>query len=151
MPGDEIQANPTFNATRAVTIDAAPESIWPWLVQMGYGRAGFYSYDWIDNDGIASADRILSEYQTLKVGDLIPVAPNAHVEVLEVEPPRSMVWVFRNGGGQWENATWAWGLYAVDSRRTRLASRLRVRCKWARPSIVPMLLTDVVELLMMRK
>ena len=55
------------------------------------------------------------------------------------------------GEGQWENATWAWGLYQDDTHRTRLVSRLRVTYKWARPSIVPMLVTDVVELAMMRE
>lgn len=150
MPGDEINPHPSFNATRAVTVDADPEDIWPWLVQMGYGRAGFYSYDRIDNRGIPSADDIIPEYQSLKVGDSIPMAPNARVEVVEMDPQRSMLWVFR-GTGQWENATWAWGLYEADSAHTRLVSRLRVSYKWDRPSIVPMLLTDVAELAMMRE
>ncbi len=150
MLGDEIHASPSFNATRAVTIEAGPEHIWPWLVQMGYRRAGFYSYDRIDNDGVPSADHIISEYQNLKVGDRIPMAPNAYAEVLEMDPHHSMLWVFR-GDGQWEDATWAWGLYQDDSHRTRLVSRLRVTYKWARPSIVPMLVTDVVELAMMRE
>ena len=150
MLGDEIHASPSFNATRAVTIEAGPEHIWPWLVQMGYRRAGFYSYDRIDNDGVPSADHIISGYQDLKVGDRIPMAPNAYAEVLEMDPHHSMLWVFR-GDGQWEDATWAWGLYQDDSHRTRLVSRLRVTYKWARPSIVPMLVTDVVELAMMRE
>jgi hypothetical protein len=66
MPGDEIQASPSFNATRAVTIEAGPEPIWPWLVQMGYGRAGFYSYDRIDNDGVPSADHIILESRVVE-------------------------------------------------------------------------------------
>ena len=65
MPGDELLTDPSFNATRAVTINATPEEIWPWLVQIGYRRAGFYSYDRLDNDGVPSADRILPEYQGL--------------------------------------------------------------------------------------
>ena len=151
MPGDEIHSNPSFSATRAVTVEASPEQIWPWLLQMGYRRAGFYSYDWIDNDGVPSADRILSEYQGLKVGDRIPMSSNARAEVLEMDPHRAMLWVFRDEGGQWENATWAWGLYEIDSLKTRLVSRLRVSYQWTRPSIVPMLVTDAVELVMMRK
>ena len=150
MPGDEIHASPSFDATRAVTIEAAPEQIWPWLVQMGYRRAGFYSYDRIDNDRIPSADHIISEYQSLKVGDRVPMAANAYAEVSEMDPHHSMLWVFRVEG-QWENATWAWGLYEDGTHRTRLVSRLRVSYKWARPSIVPMLLMDAVELVMMRK
>ena len=55
MPGDQIVPQPTFEATRAVTIDASPEQIWPWIIQIGYRRAGFCSYDRLDNDGIASA------------------------------------------------------------------------------------------------
>jgi hypothetical protein len=150
MPGDGINANPSFNGTRAVTVEAGPEHIWPWLVQMGYRRAGFYSYDRLDNDGIPSADRIISEYQSLKVGDRVPMAASAYAEVLEMDPPHSMLWVFR-GKGQWESATWARGLYEEDAGHTRLVSRLRVSYKWARPSIVPMLITDVVELVMMRE
>ncbi len=150
MPGDRIHANPSFNATRAVTIEAGQEHIWPWLIQMGYKRAGFYSYDRIDNDGIPSADHIISEYQSLKVGDRIPMAAHSYAEVREMDPHHSMLWVFRVKG-QWENATWAWGLYEEGSHRTRLVSRLRVSYKWARPSIVPMLLVDVVELVMMRE
>ncbi len=150
MPGDEIHANPSFNATRAVTIEASPEHIWPWLIQMGYRRAGFYSYDRIDNDRIPSADQIIPEYQSLEVGGLIPMATNAYAEVREMNLHRSMLWVFQ-GEGQWENATWAWGLYEEGPHHTRLVSRLRVSYKWTRPSIVPMLITDVVELVMMRE
>ena len=150
MLGDGIHASPSFNATRAVTVKAGPEHIWPWLVQMGYGRAGFYSYDRIDNNGTPSAEHIIPEYQALKVGSRIPMAANAFAEVRELDPHHSMLWVFQEEG-QWENATWAWGLYEDDTHRTRLVSRLRVSYKWARPSIVPMLLMDAVELVMMRK
>jgi len=81
MPGDERRGEPAFLATRAITIDDTPENIWPWLVQMGYGRAGFYGYDVIENlgseSGIYSADRILPEFQNFKVGDEIPLSPVA--------------------------------------------------------------------------
>ena len=64
MPGDDVVKHPTFNATRAVTIQARPEQIWPWLVQIGVTpRAGWYSYDWLDNLGIPSAERIVPEWQ----------------------------------------------------------------------------------------
>ncbi len=76
MSGDEVVKQPTFNATRAVTIQARPEEIWPWLVQIGCKRAGWYSYDWIDNLGIPSANRIVPELQHLEVGDLIPFSPD---------------------------------------------------------------------------
>ena len=80
MPGDELlpDARP---ATRAITVAAPPEAIWPWLVQLGYGRAGWYSYDWIDNDFKRSADRILPEHQHLDVGDEILMMPTMGFEV----------------------------------------------------------------------
>jgi hypothetical protein len=104
LPGDEVLERPTFNATRAVTIEATPEEIWPWIVQIGYRRAGFYSYDLLDNDGIPSAERILPEYQNLKINDLIPLSKTAHVRVAELNPPKIMVLVFEVEG-TWSNAT----------------------------------------------
>lgn len=74
MPGDEIVPKASFNATRAITIDALPERVWPWIVQMGYRRAGFYTYALLDNAGYESADRILLEYQEPKVGDWMPMS-----------------------------------------------------------------------------
>ncbi len=71
MPGDELIAEPTFNATRAVTVHAAPEQIYPWLVQIGITRAGWYSYDWVDNPGRPSARRVIPELQKMKVGDIV--------------------------------------------------------------------------------
>jgi hypothetical protein len=72
LPGDELLADPDIVATRAVGVDAPPGSIWPWLIQMGPGRGGAYTYDWIENLfglGMHSASEILPEYQDLKVGD----------------------------------------------------------------------------------
>ena len=69
MPGDEFVPEASFNDTRAITIDAPPEAVWPWLVQIGYGRAGFYSYDLFVNAARPSADRILAEHQQPRVGD----------------------------------------------------------------------------------
>ena len=146
MPGDEVLDRPSFNATRAVTIDASPEDIWPWIVQIGYRRAGFYSYDSLDNDGIPSAERILPEYQNLRVGDLIPLSRSAHARVTELEPPRSMALLF-DVEGTWSNATWVWGLYREDDDRTRLITRLRVNARDPRSQ----LLLDFGEIIMMRK
>jgi hypothetical protein len=149
MPGDEMVVNPSFNGTRAVTIEASPEEVWPWLLQMGYLRAGFYSYDSLDNKGIPSAEHILPEYQNLKVGDEIPVAEGAFVTVVSMKPNKSMVWKFQTGA--WGNSTWAWGLYPKDERHTRLITRLRIKYNWFSSSIISMLMVDVVELVMMRK
>ncbi len=146
MPGDEVLERPTFNATRAVTIEATPEEIWPWIVQIGYRRAGFYSYDLLDNDGIPSAERILPEYQTLKVGDLIPLSKSADVRVTELDPPRLMVLVFEVEG-TWSDATWVWGLYPENASHTRLVTRLRANAKGVRSRIF----LDLGEIIMMRK
>jgi hypothetical protein len=146
MPGDDVLDHPTFNATRAVTIEAPPEEIWPWIVQIGYRRAGFYSYDLLDNDGIASAERILPEFQDLKVGDLIPLSTTADVRVAELQRPRLLVFVFEVEG-TWSNATWVWGLYPEDASHTRLVTRLRANPR----RIGPRLFLDLGEIIMMRK
>jgi hypothetical protein len=146
MPGDEVLEQPTFNATRAVTIEATPEEIWPWIVQIGYRRAGFYSYDSLDNDGIPSAERILPEYQDLEVGDLIPLTKSANVRVTELEPPTSMVLLFEVPG-TWSNATWVWGLYPENDSHTRLVTRLRANPRRVRSRIF----LDLGEIVMMRK
>ena len=69
MPGDEIVPEPSFTATRAITIAASPEQVWPWIVQIGTRRAGFYSYDLFDNAARPSADHILPEFQEVQLGD----------------------------------------------------------------------------------
>jgi hypothetical protein len=73
MPGDAIVPDPSLDATRALTIDAPPAQVWPWIVQIGTGRAGFYSYDLFDNGARPSADRILPELQDTQVGDWVPM------------------------------------------------------------------------------
>ena len=121
MAGDELLVDPEFNTTRVVEINAPPEKVWPWLVQMGYKRGGLYNFDQLDNAGIPSADHIIPEYQDLKVGDLIlPL-----LQVVQIEPQKSMLWVFLKGAGGWENATWSWGIYKTKDGNTRLVTRLR--------------------------
>ncbi|HET7399854.1 MAG TPA: hypothetical protein VFJ94_15155 [Intrasporangium sp.] len=94
MPGDDLVAHPTLNATRAITIAAPPEDIWPWLVQVGVNRAGWYSYDVLDNLGRPSARHIIPELQHLVPGDLLPMSPDGKhgLRVHSIDPPRSMVW-----------------------------------------------------------
>lgn len=77
LPGDGLVAGPAVAATHAVTIRRSRHAVWPWLVQMGAGRAGWYSYDFIDNGGHRSADRILPELQDIAVGSLLPALPGA--------------------------------------------------------------------------
>jgi hypothetical protein len=97
MPGDELVTRPTFNATRAVTVQAPPSLIWPWIVQIGFGKAGWYSYDLLDNFGRPSAKRIIPELQHLQPGDVVPFyqgigAPEGvGLKVKALEPERWML------------------------------------------------------------
>ncbi len=148
LPGDDTVESPTFNATRAVTIDARPEHIWPWLVQIGLGRAGWYSYDWIDNLGRPSAERIVPELQHLAVGDLVPMSPGGKVGlwVKDFEPDRWMLWWDRKG-----DVSRLWLLDSVGDSRTRLITRVRVRYRWISAGILFSLAMDVGDIVMMRK
>jgi hypothetical protein len=84
LPGDERTPHPRVQSTRAVTIDAPPEQVWPWLLQMGIGRGGFYTHDWVERliaharyvEGKHSATRIHPEVPPLQVGDTVPIAGN---------------------------------------------------------------------------
>ena len=118
MPGDDLIPD-AASTTRAITIAAPAEQVWPWLVQLGYGRAGWYSYDWIDNDGQPSADRILPELQQLQVGDQILMLPEMGPRVREVEPNRYFV------AGDQEAGIWCLALYPAP-HGCRLISRWRV-------------------------
>src|SRR4051794_25819318 len=106
LAGDELVARPTFNATRAISVAAAPEQVWPWLLQVGLTRAGWYSYDILDNLGRRSARRIIPELQGLVPGDVIPMSPDGKqgIRVHSMDAPRSMVW------GTPGETTWAWQL-----------------------------------------
>jgi len=148
MPGDDIQRQPIFNATRAVTINARPEQIWPWLVQIGYKRAGWYGYDWIDNDGIPSADRIIPALQHPKVGDIGPIWKGINFKVAAIEPNRYLVWESESG-----HDSYVWALYPVDASHTRLVWRIHnAPYNWTSPSIViPQLFSDGVDLIAVRQ
>jgi hypothetical protein len=99
QPGDEIVGHAKYRTTHAVTIDAPVEEVWPWLVQLGQGRGGMYSYDWLENlVGLEmhSADRIVPELQDLAVGDVISLVPKGtepdlHFVVARLDPPYLLV------------------------------------------------------------
>lgn len=90
FPGDDIVSHGETLLTRGITIDAPPESVWPWLVQMGYGRAGWYSYDQLDMIG-RSSDAILHEFQSIAASDVLPTHPAGGFEVKAVEPGHALV------------------------------------------------------------
>jgi hypothetical protein len=148
LPGDDEVPQPTFNATRAVTISAPPKEIWPWLIQIGAGRAGWYSYDLLDNLGHPSAERIIPEFQHLAVGDLIPISPDgkAGQRVKAFEPNRWMLW-----GDEAGDSTWYWGLDPLDEHRTRLGTRVRMHYRWTSSLLLFNPLVEFTDIVMMRK
>ncbi len=90
LPGDEFVPRPKSEITAAITVNAPVQNIWRWFAQLGCQRGGWYSYDLLDNGGVPSADKILPEYQTLHVGDMIAAVPNGSFgfPVALVEPNR---------------------------------------------------------------
>ncbi|GIF23341.1 hypothetical protein BJ973_000301 [Actinoplanes tereljensis] len=122
--GDELLADPDIKSTRAISVAVPPAAVWPWLVQMGSGRGGAYTYDWIENLfglGMHSADEILPQYQNLSLGDVLPVGPNGPgMRVKIFEPERALA--FRSVDGNW---VWAFHL-RPDPGGTRLISRNRI-------------------------
>jgi hypothetical protein len=144
MPGDLEH----IGWTRAITIEATPEQIWPWLAQWGQGRGGWYSYDWLENlfgFDIHTAARILPEYQNLKIGDPICMSSSfcpSHVTVLE--PNRWLSWQAEdeNGNPVW---TFTFGLFPADAAHTRLIVRESFRSEFMPPAAVFVLeIPDVV-------
>ena len=127
MPGDALIPAPGGSLTHAVTIRRPPEDVWPWLAQMGAGsRAGWYSYDRLDNGGRPSATRIVAELQELTPGMVFPALPGmADGFVLQsFEPHRSLVLGWPASGGQGMASTWAFLLQPVVEG-TRLIVRAR--------------------------
>jgi hypothetical protein len=162
LPGDDVIAHPMVEWTRGVTVKTPPKRIWPWLVQMGYGRAGWYTPAWVDRiieptlfqlktPSPTSPDRLLAEFQSLGVGDLIADGPDyrSYWRVLALEPQRAIV--YRSvrhpwrphpfdpsdpgavgrveqaliAGGVYLDCTWTFALQPVGAKGTRLLIRTR--------------------------
>jgi hypothetical protein len=139
LAGDELILDPLLLSTRAITIKTNPERVWPWLAQMGQGRGGFYSYEWVENLfglDIHNADRILPELQDLKIGDLIPFWQGGGVRVLKVEPASLLMLGGTLVPGRDEDrlsvssdnlgGTWVFALLSTNFGDTRLLVRARV-------------------------
>ena len=134
LPGDSLVFNPKHHDTHAITIHAPVTEVWPWLVQIGQDKGGFYSYAWLENLAgcrLHNADRVIAEYQDLKVGDSVRLHPAAPLpRAMIVEPYRAIV---LGGGAASANSppfNYTWGFYVVkvDSATTRLL--IRSRWKW---------------------
>jgi hypothetical protein len=150
MPGDELVAGAQYVCTRAVTIDAPPGAVWPWLVQVGCLRAGFYANDLLDNLGHPSARRILPEFQSLELGQWVPMAPTpTDVTAFKVAGFAAGEWLL------WEQptSTWAWRLTALPGDRTRLVTRLRILYDWHEPAraLFSLVLNEFGDFPMMRR
>ena len=149
MPGDELVSTCHFGCTRAITIDAPPADVWPWLVQVGFGKAGFYSNDLLDNVARPSANRILDELQDPKVGDWVPmfnkVNDTTAFKIAAIKPPEELVWAK-------PDSTWAWTLTEIGGH-TRFVTRLRSRYRWHRPAdaSLSLVLNEFGDFPMMRK
>jgi hypothetical protein len=127
MPGDELIPDASGTLTHAITIGDSRGAVWPWLVQMGAGsRAGWYSYDFLDNGRRRSAARIVPEWQHPALGSVFPALPGITegFVLLAMEPERYLIlgWPNRDGSPQ---VTWAFVLEAQEADSTRLVVRVR--------------------------
>lgn len=139
LPGDELVAEPKLASTRTITIYAHPFKVWPWLVQMGQDRGGFYSYQWLENLmglEIQNAREIIPEYQNLKVGDTIKFSPKGGMKVLALEQGRALVLggvrdPKRDPEGKSPeiDASWVFYLDLAEENITRLNVRFRMTWK----------------------
>lgn len=129
MPGDELIDAPQLNATRSITIAAPPEQVFPWIRQMGFGRAGWYSYDLVDNLGRRSATRIHPEWQNVSSGDQVPGGPINFTAVTVDEPSVFVLALGQpNAGSARVGFTLAYRLDSIeDTSATRLVTRVRSR------------------------
>lgn len=149
MPGDDLVPGCQYRCTRAISIDSPPSAVWPWLVQVGFGRGGFYSNDLLDNVAHPSADGILEEFQHLRIGDWVPMFSKVNdttaFKVAAIQPCSELVWLK-------PDSTWAWRLTEIDGG-TRLVTRLRILYRWDRPlgALASLVLNEVGDFPMMRK
>jgi hypothetical protein len=147
LPGDDLVPDPKCGYTQAITIKASASEIWPWLVQIGYKRAGWYSHDFLHrlmgiagsvDDEHGSAKRIIPELQGLQVGDVVEIAPGMGYVVAGIEPGQALILHSRVDTGKWESlsgsdplpakylcSSWVWLLEEIDEKTTRLIVRVR--------------------------
>jgi hypothetical protein len=152
MPGDALFPRAQYRSTRAITISAPPDAVWPWLVQVGCLRAGFYSNDLLDNLGRPSSTAILPELQHLQVGQWVPMSPAA------APTERTAFKVHSFQAGEWllwakPDSTWAWRLTPADSNGTRMVTRIHAVYDWRHPltALLGVVLMEFGDFAMLRR
>ncbi|MCL7454160.1 MAG: hypothetical protein M8467_14045 [Anaerolineae bacterium] len=159
LPGDRQVPNPKIETTRAITISAPAERIWPWLVQMGQGRGGLYSYEMLENligSDIHNADRILPEHQELEVGDKVRLGPEGYpfFTVTEIVPNRALVLAGGPQPPEDDAVQWSWVfvLEETDGEDTRLIARNRTDYPPSLPNwLIWRVFTDPIAFVMERR
>jgi len=155
LPGDGLVPEPLTGVTRSITIDAPAGAVWPWIAQMGsaeLGRAGWYSYDRLDNAGVPSADRVSPQIPAAQHGDVLVPNPAFAWTVREAEPDTHLVLELKSPPGWFRiHTTWTLAVTPKGGNHTRLVER-----SWwdMRPRAVGVpfsLLFEVVDFVMMRK
>ncbi len=152
LPGDLEVERPDIVETHAIGIDATPEDVWPWIVQLGTGRAGWYSYDWIENAmglTVRSADRIVPELQELKEGDTIPLGGDVALPVKWIEPRHLLL--LAGHQPTIGDASWLFLLRLRPDGGTRLIVRFRVHSSATGPQRALVALVEPGSFVMERK
>jgi hypothetical protein len=152
LPGDEFLPRAQFRATRAITIDAPPAAVWPWLVQVGCLRAGWYSNDLLDNLAHPSATTIMPVLQHLEIGQWVPMAPSptpsdlTAFKVHSFDVNRWLLW-------SKPDSTWAWQLTPIGNHGTRLVTRVHASRDWRHPlsALLSVLLMEFGDFAMQRR
>jgi hypothetical protein len=163
LPGDDLVPHPNLQWTRAITVKAQAAAIWPWLLQIGQGLGGYYSYAWLEKlMGLRAehADQINPAWQQLKEGDIIPAEPDGSgYRVITVEPNRTLVLGAQeqDEGIPWsftllyQAFTWAFVLEKADTESTRLIMRIRARTRHARHILLANFFIDFSAFFMKRR
>ena len=149
--GDDLCPSATLIATRSITISAPPQDVFPWIRQMGFGRAGWYSYDWLDNLGRKSATSIHDEWQSVKAGDKVPSGPISFTAAI-VEAPRHFVLEIKSLGKKSPKLhfTLAYEL-RDDPHGTRLVTRMRSHANFPLGSLFEKIVLGPGDGIMLRR